>query len=167
MTLQCGIVELPNVGKSAFFNCLLGAKTQAANFLFCKIESSVGVATVPDERLNVLVELIHPQRIVPTTVEIADTTGLVKGANKGEGPGNKSFANTREADAIIHVPRCFDNDNAIYVDENVDPARDKEIIDYEFQLKDLGAVESRIQRIRKQAQTGGSEAAKQAYDVLV
>ena len=167
MALQCGIVGLPNVGKSTLFNCLSNAKAQAANFPFCTIEPNVGVITVPDERLNKLAELINPNRIVPTTVEIVDIAGLVKGASKGEGLGNKFLANIRETDAIIHVLRCFDDDNVTHVDGSVDPVRDKEIIDTELQLKDLETIESRIQKVQKQAQTGGDKVAKQTYEVLV
>jgi hypothetical protein len=167
MALQCGIVGLPNVGKSTLFNCLSNAKAQAANFPFCTIEPNVGVITVPDERLNKLVEMIHPKSIVPTTVEIVDIAGLVKGASKGEGLGNKFLANIRETDAILHVLRCFDNDNIIHVDGSIDPVRDKEIIDTELQLKDLETVESRITKIQKQAQTGGDKTAKTIYDILV
>ena len=167
MALQCGIVGLPNVGKSTLFNCLSSAKAQAANFPFCTIEPNVGVITVPDERLNKLAELVHPGRIVPATVEIVDIAGLVKGASKGEGLGNKFLANIRETDAIIHVLRCFDDDNVTHVDGTVDPVRDKEIIDTELQLKDLETVESRIQRVGKQAQTGGDKSAKVAYEVLL
>lgn len=166
MALQCGIVGLPNVGKSTLFNCLSNAKAQSANFPFCTIEPNVGVITVPDERLNKLSELVHPQRIVPATVEIVDIAGLVKGASKGEGLGNKFLANIRETDAILHVLRCFDDDNVVHVDGRVDPIRDKEIIDYELQLKDLETVEGRISRVQKQAQTGGDKTAKLQYEVL-
>lgn len=166
MALQCGIVGLPNVGKSTLFNCLSNAKAQSANFPFCTIEPNVGVITVPDDRLNKLAELVYPQRIVPTTVEIVDIAGLVKGASQGEGLGNKFLANIRETDAILHVLRCFDDDNITHVDGSVDPVRDKEIIDYELQLKDLETIESRISRVQKQAQTGGDKAAKLAYEVL-
>ena len=166
MALQCGIVGLPNVGKSTLFNCLSNAKAQSANFPFCTIEPNVGVITVPDERLNKLAELVHPQRVVPTTVEIVDIAGLVKGASKGEGLGNKFLANIRETDAIIHVLRCFDDDNVVHVDGNVNPIRDKEIIDYELQLKDLDTIDSRIQKVQKQAQTGGDKVAKMTYEVL-
>jgi GTP-binding protein YchF len=167
MALQCGIVGLPNVGKSTLFNCLSNAKAQAANFPFCTIEPNVGVITVPDERLNKLAELVNPQRIVPTTVEIVDIAGLVKGASKGEGLGNKFLANIRETDAIIHVLRCFENDNIVHVDGSINPVRDKEIIDTELQLKDLETVESRINKVQKQAQTGGDKNAKIVYDILV
>lgn len=166
MALQCGIVGLPNVGKSTLFNCLSNAKAQSANFPFCTIEPNVGVITVPDERLNKLVEMCQPKSVVPATVEIVDIAGLVKGASKGEGLGNKFLANIRETDAILHVLRCFDDDNITHVDGSVDPVRDKEIIDYELQLKDLETVDSRIAKTYKQAQTGGDKVAKMQYEVL-
>lgn len=167
MALQCGIVGLPNVGKSTLFNCLSNAKAQAANFPFCTIEPNVGVITVPDERLNKLVEIVHPKNTVPTTVEIVDIAGLVKGASKGEGLGNKFLANIRETDAILHVLRCFDNENIVHVDGSINPVRDKEIIDTELQLKDLETVESRISKVQKQAQTGGDKQAKAIFDIYV
>lgn len=167
MALQCGIVGLPNVGKSTLFNCLSNAKAQSANFPFCTIEPNVGVITVPDERLTKLAEIVQPQRIVPTTVEIVDIAGLVKGASKGEGLGNKFLANIRETDAILHVLRCFDDDNITHVDGSVDPLRDKSIIDTELQLKDLETVEARLQKVYKQAQTGGDKQAKLTCDVLM
>ena len=168
MSLQCGIVGLPNVGKSTLFNCLSNAKAQSANFPFCTIEPNVGVITVPDERLIKLGEICHPERgVIPTTVEIVDIAGLVKGASKGEGLGNKFLANIRETDAIIHVLRCFDDGNVVHVDGSVDPVRDKEIIDAELQLKDLETVESRIQKCEKAAKAGGDKFAKLQLEVLV
>jgi GTP-binding protein YchF len=167
MALQCGIVGLPNVGKSTLFNCLSSAKAQAANFPFCTIEPNVGVIAVPDERLERLAELVHPQKIVPATVEIVDIAGLVKGASKGEGLGNKFLANIRETDAVLHVLRCFDDENVTHVDGTVNPVRDMEIINYELQLKDLETVESRIGKVQKQAQTGGDKQAKQVLEVLL
>lgn len=165
MGLQCGIVGLPNVGKSTLFNCLSNAKAQAANFPFCTIEPNVGVITVPDERLTKLAELVNPQKIVPNTIEIVDIAGLVKGASKGEGLGNQFLGNIRATNAIIHVLRCFDDDNVIHVDGSVDPIRDKEIIDTELQLKDLESVDKKLQKVEKAAKTGDKEA-KKAYDVL-
>src|SRR5574337_1993621 len=165
MSLKCGIVGLPNVGKSTLFNCLSNAKAQAANFPFCTIEPNIGVITVPDERLNKLAELIHPERIVPTTVEIVDIAGLVKGASKGEGLGNKFLGNIRECNAILHVLRCFDDPNVVHVDGSVNPVRDKEVIDLELQLKDLETVEQRMKRIEKQAKTGDKDL-KKTYDIL-
>lgn len=166
MALKCGIVGLPNVGKSTLFNCLSNAKAQSANFPFCTIEPNVGVITVPDERLTKLVEMCNPRSVVPATVEIVDIAGLVKGASKGEGLGNKFLANIRETDAIIHVLRCFDDDNITHVDGSIDPVRDKEIIDFELQIKDLETVDSRIAKVQKQAQTGGDKTAKMQYEVL-
>lgn len=164
--MKCGIVGLPNVGKSTLFNSLSNAKAQSANFPFCTIEPNVGVITVPDKRLNTLVELCNPKSTVPATVEIVDIAGLVKGASKGEGLGNKFLANIRETDAILHVLRCFDDDNITHVDSTVDPVRDKEIIDLELQLKDLETIENRIAKTAKAAQTGGDKNAKMQMGVL-
>ncbi len=166
MALQCGIVGMPNVGKSTLFNCLSNAKAQSANFPFCTIEPNLGVITVPDDRLIKLEELVHPERVVPTTVEIVDIAGLVKGASKGEGLGNKFLANIRETDAIIHVLRCFDNDNITHVDHTINPVRDKETIDIELQLKDLETVESRLSKVERQAKTGNDPEAKKLFKIL-
>lgn len=158
MALQCGIVGLPNVGKSTLFNCLSNAKAQSANFPFCTIEPNVGVITVPDERLTKLAEIVHPGRIVPATCEIVDIAGLVKGASKGEGLGNKFLGNIRETDAIIHVLRCFEDDNITHVDGSINPIRDKEIIDTELQLKDLETIEAKLAKQQKAAAAGNKEA---------
>ena len=167
MALKCGIVGLPNVGKSTLFNCISSSKAQAANFPFCTIEPNVGSTTVPDKRLNVLTDICHPKRTIPATVEIVDIAGLVKGASRGEGLGNQFLANIRETDAILHVLRCFDDPNVTHVDGSVDPVRDKEIIDVELQIKDLETVDNRLAKLQKQAQTGGDKQAKKAVDVLL
>ncbi len=166
MALQCGIVGLPNVGKSTLFNCLSNAKAQSANFPFCTIEPNVGVITVPDQRINDLMEISKSEKAIPTTVEIVDIAGLVKGASKGEGLGNKFLANIRETDAIIHVLRCFDDDNITHVDGSIDPVRDKEIIDTELQLKDLETVEARISKVKNQARTGNDKRAQKIMSLL-
>ncbi|MDN3643641.1 redox-regulated ATPase YchF [Lutimonas halocynthiae] len=159
--MKAGIVGLPNVGKSTLFNCLSNAKAQSANFPFCTIEPNIGVVNVPDERLEKLESLVNPERVMPATVEIVDIAGLVKGASKGEGLGNKFLANIRETDAIIHVLRCFDNDNIIHVDANIDPVRDKETIDMELQLKDLETVEKKLDKAKKASRTGDKAAIKE------
>lgn len=155
--MKCGIVGLPNVGKSTLFNCLSNAKAQSANFPFCTIEPNIGMVTVPDPRLYKLEELVKPQRVVPATVEIVDIAGLVRGASKGEGLGNQFLGNIRECNAIIHVLRCFENDNITHVDGHVDPVRDKETIDIELQLKDLETLEKRLDKHQKAAKTGNKE----------
>ena len=165
MGLQCGIVGLPNVGKSTLLNCLSNAKAQAANFPFCTIEPNIGIITVPDERLTKLSEIVQPQRIVPNNIEIVDIAGLVKGASKGEGLGNQFLGNIRSTNAIIHVLRCFEDPNVVHVDGSVDPIRDKEIIDTELQLKDLDGIEKKLQKVEKAAKIGDKDA-KKAFEIL-
>ena len=159
--MKCGIVGLPNVGKSTLFNCLSNAKAQAANFPFCTIEPNIGTVNVPDPRLEALEEIVNPERVVPATVEIVDIAGLVKGASKGEGLGNMFLGNIRECHAILHVLRCFDNPNIVHVDGSINPLRDKETIDFELQLKDLESLEKRIDKVRKAAKTGAKEAVRE------
>ena len=159
--MKAGIVGLPNVGKSTLFNCLSNAKAQSANFPFCTIEPNIGVVNVPDSRLERLEFLVKPEKVVPATVEIVDIAGLVRGASKGEGLGNQFLSNIRETDAILHVLRCFDNDNIVHVDGSVDPIRDKETIDLELQLKDLETVEKRLEKVSRAARTGNKEAIKE------
>tara|TARA_B100000768_G_scaffold181624_1_gene205443 strand:+ start:4469 stop:5560 length:1092 start_codon:yes stop_codon:yes gene_type:complete len=160
--MKAGIVGLPNVGKSTLFNCLSNAKAQSANFPFCTIEPNIGIINVPDKRLEKLEELVIPEKVIPATVEIVDIAGLVKGASKGEGLGNQFLANIRETDAILHVLRCFDDDNIVHVEGSVDPVRDKEIIDLELQLKDLETVEKRLEKINRLVKTGNKDAIKES-----
>jgi len=167
MSLKCGIVGLPNVGKSTLFNCVSSGKAQSANFPFCTIEPNLGSTSVPDKRLEVLADICKPKSVVPATVEIVDIAGLVKGASKGEGLGNQFLANIRETDAILHVLRCFDDDNIVHVDGSVDPVRDKGVIDTELQIKDLETVEARIKKVEKQATTGGDKDAKKLLNLLL
>ncbi|MGY6558041.1 MAG: redox-regulated ATPase YchF [Nitritalea sp.] len=167
MGLQCGIVGLPNVGKSTLFNALSNTKAEAANFPFCTIEPNKGIVTVPDSRLEVLEQLVKPQRVLPTIIEFVDIAGLVKGASKGEGLGNKFLANIREVDAVIHVIRCFQDDNIVHVAGGVDPIFDKEVIDTELQLKDLESVEKKIARIEKVAKSGDAKAKKDLETLLL
>ncbi len=166
MALQCGIVGLPNVGKSTLFNCLSNAKAQSANFPFCTIEPNLGVITVPDERINELMKITKSEKAIPTTVEIVDIAGLVKGASKGEGLGNKFLGNIRQTNAILHVLRCFDDDNITHVEGSIDPIRDKGIIDTELQLKDLETIEDRMSKIRNKARTGNDKKAQKTMSFL-
>ncbi len=167
MSLKCGIVGLPNVGKSTLFNCVSVGGAQSANFPFCTIEPNLGSTNVPDKRLEVLTEICHPQRTIPATVDIVDIAGLVRGASRGEGLGNQFLANIRECDAILHVLRCFDNGNVVHVDGSVDPVRDKEVVDLELQIKDLETVSARIAKVQKQATTGGDKEAKKLLALLL
>ncbi len=164
--MKAGIVGLPNVGKSTLFNCLSNAKAQSANFPFCTIEPNIGVVNVPDARLEKLESLVNPERVLPATVEIVDIAGLVKGASKGEGLGNQFLGNIRETDAILHVLRCFDDDNIVHVDGSVDPIRDKETIDMELQLKDLETVEKKLEKVKRAAKTGNKDAQKEEAVLL-
>ena len=166
MSLKCGIVGLPNVGKSTLFNCISNGKAQSANFPFCTIEPNLGSTNVPDKRLEMLTEICKPQRSIPATVDIVDIAGLVKGASRGEGLGNQFLANIRETDAILHVLRCFDDGNIVHVDGTVDPVRDKEVVDTELQIKDLETVEARLVKSLKQANTGGDKEAKKLAELL-
>ena len=158
MALKCGIVGLPNVGKSTLFNCLSKVKAQSANFPFCTIEPNIGVITVPDERLEKLAELVDPKKVQATTIEIVDIAGIVKGSSKGEGLGNKFLSNIRETNAIIHVLRCFEDDNIVHVDGSVNPVRDKETIDFELQIKDLETIEKKREKYMKIAKSGNKDA---------
>jgi len=164
--MKAGIVGLPNVGKSTLFNCLSNAKAQSANFPFCTIEPNIGVVNVPDPRIAKLESLVNPERVLPATVDIVDIAGLVKGASKGEGLGNQFLGNIRETDAILHVLRCFDDDNVVHVDDSIDPIRDKETIDMELQLKDLESVEKKLDKVKRAAKTGNKEAQKEAAVLL-
>ena len=165
--MKAGIVGLPNVGKSTLFNCLSNAKAQSANFPFCTIEPNIGVVNVPDPRLEKLESLVNPEQVIPATVEIVDIAGLVKGASKGEGLGNQFLGNIRETDAILHVLRCFDNENVVHVDGSVDPIRDKETIDIELQLKDLETVEKKIDKVGRAARTGNKDAQREEAALLL
>jgi len=167
MSLKCGIVGLPNVGKSTLFNCISSGKAQSANFPFCTIEPNLGSTNVPDRRLDTLVEICHPKSVVPATVDIVDIAGLVKGASHGEGLGNQFLANIRECDAILHVLRCFDDGNVVHVDGSVDPVRDKEVVDLELQIKDLEVVNARLAKVEKAGKMGGDKDAKKLAELLL
>jgi hypothetical protein len=167
MALQCGIVGLPNVGKSTLFNAISSAKAEAANFPFCTIEPNVGMVTVPDNRLQILEQLVNPLKVLPTVIEFVDIAGLVKGASKGEGLGNKFLANIREVDAVIHVIRCFEDENIVHVAGGVDPLFDKEVIDTELQLKDLESVEKKIQKSEKVAKSGDAKAKRELETLII
>ncbi len=164
--MKAGIVGLPNVGKSTLFNCLSNAKAQSANFPFCTIEPNIGVVNVPDTRLEKLESLVKPERVLPATVDIVDIAGLVKGASKGEGLGNQFLGNIRETDAILHVLRCFEDDNIVHVDGSVNPVRDKETIDMELQLKDLETIDKKLEKVKRASKTGNKEAQKEEVALL-
>ena len=166
MSLKCGIVGLPNVGKSTLFNCVSSGKAQSANFPFCTIEPNLGSTNVPDKRLEVLADICKPRSVVPATVDIVDIAGLVRGASRGEGLGNQFLANIRECDAILHVLRCFDDDNVVHVDGSVDPVRDKEVVDLELQIKDLETVTARLAKVEKAGKMGGDKDARRLADLL-
>ena len=165
MALKCGIVGLPNVGKSTLFNALTSAKALAANYPFATKDPNVGMITVPDTRLDQLEDLVNPQKVQPTTIEIVDIAGLIKGASKGEGLGNQFLANIREVDAIVHVVRCFEDGNVVHVDGSVDPSRDKEIIDMELLFKDMETVDKRLEKAKKNAK-GADKAAMKILEIV-
>jgi ribosome-binding ATPase len=166
MGFKCGIVGMPNVGKSTLFNSLSSAKAEAANFPFCTIEPNIGMITVPDVRLDTLVSLVGPRNVVPAVVKIVDIAGLVRGASKGEGLGNLFLANIRECEAILHVLRCFENENIIHVEMSVDPIRDKGIIDTELQLRDLDTLERKLDKAKKNIRNGANKEAAKEVEVL-
>ena len=163
MSLKCGILGLPNVGKSTLFNAISTGKAEAANFPFCTIEPNLGIVNVPDKRLDTLSKLVNPKKTIPTSIKFVDIAGLVKGASKGEGLGNKFLSNLKEVDVLIHVIRCFDNDNIVHVNGKIAPFSDKEIIDYELIIKDLESIDKRISRVEKLAKSGDKEKTKLNY----